>query len=755
MEGQPVLFATAEWDRKSGRRGLGHDWKTAFISIGLIGSIAGGVAVYKGQVEGSWQFAEIMEFVRHLEVRQQTTTDSGQRPPSGDHALTPLVPFSEIQQNAPESEKSASRDVGTPRLAPPPLPSAEKAEASPVNKPRKASVMSDAASFLGRVLDAAQPTSSKDLPTNPSRQLAAGNPPDLTLPDLPIENDESQKKSASSSSVKPEPPKPLPSPVVAPPPSTVPVKPVMPPPPSTLAPAVPAAPVMKDASSNAVNVAPPAPASVDVSVPLPPVDSGLPKTQPRGVASESKDAKQPVARSESIREPMDDYMDARRSPRAVTGAATPPAVVRPPVPERNESAPTRKVIPAPHSGRPISSTLAAPRKPNPSMGAEQTLPTQLKVTSRPVIASSRPYEAETDAERPAIDPLSPAQPAVGRGTATIIARAQPSSPRLTVRSTEIRISPEETKATTSSESPPATSVGTNVVAVSRPIGEVRARSGESKEPARSNAQLAAEQEVSADRANFSNVGPPRESFVPVRPSRRSNEVREVFVPVPNAAVTNRDGVRKVGAESDRSAVRVVSYDVESYVVLDGDTITSIAKSMYGSEAYAEALQRFNADRIQLGQQLSTGQRLRMPPASVLQRQSRWVADDRFSPGGDPALRQEASSRSAGSTTIASAGVIGRATSAEATTIVRSSPAVGSPTTVAEVRSPASSVVAATVGPTYQVQRRETLYAIAKQTLGDGRRWREIYDLNADKLDNEFEAPAGVVLRLPPGSSQVR
>lgn len=53
---------------------------------------------------------------------------------------------------------------------------------------------------------------------------------------------------------------------------------------------------------------------------------------------------------------------------------------------------------------------------------------------------------------------------------------------------------------------------------------------------------------------------------------------------------------------------------------------------------------------------------------------------------------------------------------------------------------------------YRVERMETLWAIAKKTLGDGRRWREIHSLNRDRLTSETNVPAGTVLRLPSSSA---
>lgn len=54
--------------------------------------------------------------------------------------------------------------------------------------------------------------------------------------------------------------------------------------------------------------------------------------------------------------------------------------------------------------------------------------------------------------------------------------------------------------------------------------------------------------------------------------------------------------------------------------------------------------------------------------------------------------------------------------------------------------------------TYTVQQTdETLWGIARKMLNDGRRFREIYELNKDKLPSEYDLPVGVILRLPAGT----
>jgi nucleoid-associated protein YgaU len=49
---------------------------------------------------------------------------------------------------------------------------------------------------------------------------------------------------------------------------------------------------------------------------------------------------------------------------------------------------------------------------------------------------------------------------------------------------------------------------------------------------------------------------------------------------------------------------------------------------------------------------------------------------------------------------------------------------------------------------YLVKEGENLWKIAARELGDGNRYKEIFRLNADKLENEHEVAAGTSLKLP-------
>ncbi len=58
------------------------------------------------------------------------------------------------------------------------------------------------------------------------------------------------------------------------------------------------------------------------------------------------------------------------------------------------------------------------------------------------------------------------------------------------------------------------------------------------------------------------------------------------------------------------------------------------------------------------------------------------------------------------------------------------------------------VIPAATQPTMVVKSGQTLTAIAREHLGDGNRWKEIFELNRDKLDAPESLQAGMQIKLP-------
>jgi hypothetical protein len=182
------------------------------------------------------------------------------------------------------------------------------------------------------------------------------------------------------------------------------------------------------------------------------------------------------------------------------------------------------------------------------------------------------------------------------------------------------------------------------------------------------------------------------------------------------------------------------YDEPFRCTPDVRTFEAIAKKQYGSERYARALLLYNRDynpalppseNTREDTNLPTGQKVVMPPASVL--------EDRFA----AAVRDYQPARQ-----VVAAAPAARGQPIASTPVAPSPP--GAPaaaaTAAANIGRPAA---AATVS--YQVQGGgEMLWQIARDRLGDAKRWVEIYRLNPD-IQPAFAIPAGTVLRLPQGA----
>lgn len=271
-------------------------------------------------------------------------------------------------------------------------------------------------------------------------------------------------------------------------------------------------------------------------------------------------------------------------------------------------------------------------------------------------------------------------------------------------------------------------------------------------PVRSAPPTPAATPADRDRTADVETVPDEPQYEVVRASAADRRANEQYVAIaPPRSVPRQNEVRRAGdvrpATNADDRVKVVSYDVDTYIVLEGDSFDSIAKSMYGQAELGLALMEYNRSRAGRKERLTPGVRLRMPPAEVLrrdcERQGRRDAALTASAGGDPAAALK--DRSAKTPLPAAPRADAAAPKAPVTVVAK---AVQEETRKPIGDSPAAKAGKDDKGPTYAVTTQETLYAIARKTLGDSKRWREIYQLNTDRLPNEYEVPVGTTLRLP-------
>ena len=168
-------------------------------------------------------------------------------------------------------------------------------------------------------------------------------------------------------------------------------------------------------------------------------------------------------------------------------------------------------------------------------------------------------------------------------------------------------------------------------------------------------------------------------------------------------------------------VEVLDYEVQRHTAGPGETWEAISRNKYGSERFARALAAFNRDRNPGLTVPWPGATILLPPAYILQRRYPQLIE------AAPPTPNYAKNAASG-TNSASA-------SANSGTAVY----------------PPSAVTPATSGAykLYRVQPNDTIWLIAKRTLGSGDRWPEILRLNRDVLRDVNQLPPGLVLRLPP------
>ncbi len=140
---------------------------------------------------------------------------------------------------------------------------------------------------------------------------------------------------------------------------------------------------------------------------------------------------------------------------------------------------------------------------------------------------------------------------------------------------------------------------------------------------------------------------------------------------------------------------------KTHMIQPGDYLITIAEAEYGDGQLWQAIKAANPGLDE--NRLKVGQQIKIPALAEARRLMRQPAD--------------------------------RATE---TTTTTTTPPIG--------REPARPVAGRS---TYVIERSDSLTKIARNVLGDGSRWREIYELNRDRLDSPDILEIGLELRMPP------
>ncbi|MCS6977768.1 MAG: LysM peptidoglycan-binding domain-containing protein [Gemmatales bacterium] len=180
----------------------------------------------------------------------------------------------------------------------------------------------------------------------------------------------------------------------------------------------------------------------------------------------------------------------------------------------------------------------------------------------------------------------------------------------------------------------------------------------------------------------------------------------------------------------RPPAAVESFDLEVYLWKQGDSYATVSQHRYRSDRYQDALARFNRERDPRLANPQPGMAIFLPPAGYLERRYGVAMPGREPPAG--------SGRNAPSNSPPPPPGPTRSEAAEGDAIQQ----------VADFRpvSPGSSPPPGQ--KRYRVQPNDTIWNIAKRTLGSGERWPEILRLNRDVLTDVNRLEAGMVLRLP-------
>ncbi len=166
-----------------------------------------------------------------------------------------------------------------------------------------------------------------------------------------------------------------------------------------------------------------------------------------------------------------------------------------------------------------------------------------------------------------------------------------------------------------------------------------------------------------------------------------------------------------------------------YSIKSGDTFATIAKELYGESRYWTAIESANIGVDP--KRLRVGQVINVPPKDRVVRGAM---------GGAGASGTAAPSRA-----TRPGAAPGRPDTAAARPDAATGSARPAVTPAGATPAPATRPVA---GSTYIVGDGDTLISIAREVLKDESRWREIYELNRDRLSSPDRLIEGSEIRLP-------
>ncbi len=235
---------------------------------------------------------------------------------------------------------------------------------------------------------------------------------------------------------------------------------------------------------------------------------------------------------------------------------------------------------------------------------------------------------------------------------------------------------------------------------------------------------------------------PREG-IPVTIRPQPPEEPRPIVPNVGAPIVEQGGVVPNIPVPGVRGVVVEEFDVEHRVARVGDNYANLSQAKYQTEKYQQALAMFNRERDPRLIDPIPGQPVYLPEARYLEARFRSAI---------PGLAAGEAPAPAGAGTSGVPQPRFEVSRPDPATVL--GPPVNRLVPV-PVNDPARQTAKAPWARTgkekqYRVGPNETIWAVAKRTLGTGERWPEIAALNKDRLqDVSNQLPAGLVLLLPP------